>query len=224
MKPTEIAWSHSALSSYEDCPQKYYREKVTKEVPFVETEALKKGNDVHKTLELYVGSDVPLPARHAHFQQAADWVKSLPKVKVEEQFAFTATLERCEWFDRKRKVWARAKVDVQARFSPEVALVVDYKTGGYWGEDGQAALTALFLFWAYPELQQVNTLWYYLEKDKKVPNKFSRAQVPDLMDRPMRTLSDISRSYRTGEWPKNPGKGCRFCGVQECEFRGKSFR
>lgn len=224
MKPNEIAWSHSALGSYESCPQKYYREKVTKEVPFVETEALKKGNDVHKSLELFVGNDVPLPKRHRHFQEAADWAASLPKVKVEEQFAFTANLERCEWFDRRKKVWARQKVDVQADFSDELKLIVDWKTGGYWGDDGQAALTALFMFWANPELQTVTTVWYYLEKDKKVPDSFTRDQMPELMERPLETLSNISQSYRTGEWPKTPGFGCKFCGVMDCEYRGKSFR
>lgn len=223
MQPNEIAWSHSALGAYESCPQKYYREKVTKEVPFVETEALKKGNDVHKSLELAIGSDIPLPPRHQQWQGVVDWAKTLPRVRVEEQFAFTATLERCDWFDRKRKVWARQKVDLQADFSPEVKLIVDWKTGGYWGDDGQAALTALFMFWANPELQQVNTVWYYLEKDKKVPDRFTRDQMPELMERPLETLGNISRSYRTGEWPKTPGFGCRFCGVKDCEFRGKKF-
>lgn len=222
--PRDINWSHSALAAYEGCPQKYYREKVTKEVPFVETEALKKGNDVHKSMELALGeSATPLPGRHKQYQEVVDWALGLPNRKVEEQMAFTADLERCEWFDRRKKVWARQKIDLQSWFSPELCFVCDWKTGGYWGDDGQAGLTALFLFWANPELQEVKTVWYYLEKDKKVPDSFTRSDVPRLMERPLDTLGKISNSYKTGEWPKTPGFACKFCGVASCEFRGKKF-
>ncbi|MFV0512517.1 MAG: PD-(D/E)XK nuclease family protein [Jhaorihella sp.] len=224
MKPTEIAWSHSALARYENCPHQYYREKVVKDVPFVETEALKKGNDMHKVLELKVDKGVPLPSRWEHLEPVASYVASLPNVKVEEEFAFTCELERCEWFDRKRKVWSRCKIDVQSFFSPEVAMVVDYKSGGYYGDDKQAGTTALTMFWAYPELQTVSTVWYYVEKDKKVGDTFTRQQMPELMERPLGTLSDISKSYRTERWPKQPHFGCKFCGVTDCEFRGKSHR
>lgn len=224
MEVADIAWSHSALKVYEECPQKYYREKVTKEIPFTQNEAMKRGDDMHKSLENGIGLGVPLPPRWAHLQNLVDWGRSLPGVIVEDQMAFTSKLQLCEWFDRKVKVWGRCKVDLQAHFSPELALVTDWKSGKYWGNDGQDALTALFMFWKYPKLQTVQTCWYYIEQNKKVQGTFVRAQMPDLMDRPLSTLGAISTSSKTNSWPKTPCKSCKFCEVKGCEFRGKFNR
>ena len=129
MKVSDIAWSHSALKVYTSCPHKYYREKVVKDVPFVENDAIKRGNDLHSTMEKAVRDGKPLPKRwdYPHLQELVEWARSLPAVRCEEQLAFTSELVRCEWFDRKVKVWTRAKVDLQSFFSDEVAFVLDYK-------------------------------------------------------------------------------------------------
>lgn len=547
MKPTEIAWSHSSLKGYVSCPHKYYREKVVKDVPFAESEALRRGNDLHDVMEKAVKIGMPLPKRwdQPHLQDTVAWARSLPGVRCEEQLAFTSSLERCEWFDRKKRVWSRCKIDLQAFFSEDTALVLDYKglaldtllptptgfttmgdiavgdqvfdmdgkictvngksevkllpcyevefasgaivvcdeehlwhlsngqvqpvtklyeghhcmsvpapaalqppakhlpvppftlglwlsdgrearseiakpydevwaaverdgysvtvgalrdddgkcrgrtpkgltaqlryanllgnkhipeayftasyaqrldlvrglmngdgsvnvtrgelvftncdrrlsedvarllrtmgvqarvhttqqsgfgltvtaypvscrllqedvmliahkaeaeqrarakhypkqqltnpiirieeispvptqciavnspsrtylcteqyivthnTGKYWGDDGQAGLTALAMFWANPELQSVTTCWYYVDQNQKVPGKFERSDVPELMEAPLKTLADISRSYKTERWPKTPGISCKFCDVKDCEFRGKGQR
>ena len=226
MKPTEIAWSHSSLKGYVSCPHKYYREKVVKDVPFAESEALRRGNDLHDVMEKAVKVGMPLPKRwdQPHLQDTVAWARSLPGVRCEEQLAFTSSLERCEWFDRKKRVWSRCKIDLQSFFSEDTALVLDYKTGKYWGDDGQAGLTALAMFWANPELQSVTTCWYYVDQNQKVPGKFERSDVPELMEAPLKTLADISRSYKTERWPKTPGISCKFCDVKDCEFRGKGQR
>ena len=223
MKVSDIAWSHSALKVYTSCPHKYYREKVVKDVPFVENDAIKRGNDLHSTMEKAVRDDKPLPKRwdYPHLQELVEWARSLPAVRCEEQLAFTSELVRCEWFDRKVKVWTRAKVDLQSFFSDEVAFVLDYKTGKNWGDDGQAGLTALAMFWANPQLQSVSTCWYYVDQDQQVTDQFHRADMIDLMEAPLKTLDQIARSYKTERWQKTPGISCKFCGVTDCEFRGK---
>ena len=226
MEPSKIAWSHSSLKAYEDCPHKYYREKVTKEVKFVETDAIKLGNDVHSAIELGVLSNTKPPSalvsQFPEIPKLIEWARTLPNVKVERQLAFTSDLTPVAWFGR--GVWARCKIDVSATFGEGVGMAIDWKTGKFWGKDGQAELTALAMFWDNPELTEIHTVWYYMKGDtKKVPDSFKRSDMPRLMERPTKVLQDISRSYKTEVWRKTPGKACRFCDVLDCEFRGRNL-
>ena len=45
MKPP--AWSYSSISLYKTCPKKYYAERVSKEIPYTESEAQRYGTELH---------------------------------------------------------------------------------------------------------------------------------------------------------------------------------
>ena len=53
--------SHSFLSVYERCPKQAFHKYVVRDEPYVETEAIKWGNEVHKALELAINEAKPLP-------------------------------------------------------------------------------------------------------------------------------------------------------------------
>lgn len=225
---SDVAWSHSALSCFLECPQKYYREKVTKEVPFIETEALVEGRRIHDALEKCMKEKGRMQPPYEHLQSLADFGMSLPRVEIESEFALTVAngkMEPCGWFDRKVKVWARCKIDVLSWLTvndKKRALVVDWKTGKYWGPDMQPERTALFLFWYYPELQNVTTVWYYMKPGPEQKRQhFNRADVPRLMHEVIQGLNGIAKCTDEGQWPLTPGKGCKFCGVTSCVNQGK---
>ena len=56
-------WSFSRIKAFEQCPKQFYHEKVPKQYPFIQAEAMIYGNEFHKACEDYIGKGEPLPER-----------------------------------------------------------------------------------------------------------------------------------------------------------------
>ena len=54
-------WSFSKAKAFEQCPKQFYHEKILREYPFVETEAIRYGNAFHTAAEEYIRDGTPLP-------------------------------------------------------------------------------------------------------------------------------------------------------------------
>lgn len=218
---SDIAWSHSALKSYETCPLRYHAEKVTKEVPFDnDAPALVRGREVHKAMELRVGGGVPLPASLGWLEPYAQKLDALrpafDKVEVERQLTFTSTLAQTSWFGK--QAWFRCAADVLAVNTEHgFAAVFDYKTGKNYGDDGQGRINALAVFLAEPAVNTVQTTFVYVDqKFEEVPRTFQRAAIKEALLPALETLSRIAESFNTETWPAKPGFGCKFCKVARC--------
>ena len=48
-------WSFSRIKAFEQCPKQFYHEKVLKQYPFIQTDAMRYGNRFHKACEDYIG-------------------------------------------------------------------------------------------------------------------------------------------------------------------------
>ena len=55
-----IKWSYSSLSTFKQCPRKYYHTKVAKDVVEPMSQAMLYGNRVHKAAEEYVRDGKPI--------------------------------------------------------------------------------------------------------------------------------------------------------------------
>src|SRR5580692_6976144 len=63
-----IVYSYTLLNNYDNvCPFQTYRRYVKKDLPFVETEAMKKGNEIHTAMEYRIGGK-PLPMHMQHWE------------------------------------------------------------------------------------------------------------------------------------------------------------
>ena len=58
-------WSFSKIKAFEQCPKQFYHEKILKEFPFKQTEAILYGSAFHKMAEDFIGADVPVPKKFA---------------------------------------------------------------------------------------------------------------------------------------------------------------
>src|SRR5216684_7202977 len=63
--PTSLAkvvYSFTSLNCYDSiCPYQFMRRYVAKDVPWVETTAMAKGNAIHSAFEMRIGGGKPLP-------------------------------------------------------------------------------------------------------------------------------------------------------------------
>lgn len=229
MEVANIAWSYSALNSYEGCPHRYYREKVAKDCPVDFTAPhFKWGNDVHTALENRLRFGTKLPDNMAQYETYAQEVLNAKfpdgTLHVELEMCLDPHLRPTDWFskDKRKPSWFRLKADVlNVNADETVCTIVDWKTGKNWGTEKQAKLNAAMAFIWYPTMQGVATQFIFLNSGEKVPTLFKREQLPELMGPPLETVQDISTSYKTNTWVKRPTFMCRRCQVMDCEFQGK---
>ena len=75
-QPVKYTWSYSSIGLFKQCPQKYYRIRVKKDIVEPESDAMRYGTDVHKAAEDYIKEDTPIPAKFSFMQKPLDTLKS----------------------------------------------------------------------------------------------------------------------------------------------------
>ena len=70
-------WSFSKAKAFEQCPKQFYHEKILKQYPVKETDAMRYGTDFHKACEDYIKSEVPLPKKFDFIQSSPNTPLSL---------------------------------------------------------------------------------------------------------------------------------------------------
>ena len=120
-------WSFSKIKAFEQCPKQFYHEKILKEYPFVETEAIRYGSEFHKSAEDYIGEGTPLPPKFNFAQGMLDSLNAKAGEKLcERKMGLTENLEPCGFYDD--TVWFRGIADLII-LDGDLAWVIDYKTG-----------------------------------------------------------------------------------------------
>ena len=218
--PSDISWSHTALSSFRECPYCYFKERVLKEVPFKETEAPRNGRRVHKSLENRVGLGTPLPPEHIHLEPLAAETAALRNtggiLEVERQITINNKFEPTSWFGK--DAWFRCANDVLVKWPDQrMAFIVDWKTGKYRGDSGQAKLNALSIFMTDTAIDTVMTCFAYVDdRGKKIRDTFHRGQTTEILTGALSTLTEIARATDSGVWVQKPSALCKWCGVTSC--------
>lgn len=175
-------WSFSALSNFEQCPLRIYKERVGK-FRQPSSEAMERGNRVHKEAEDYIqGVTEKLPASLKKLKGDYEFLRARyaeGKVLVEDEWGFRSDWSPCGFHDD--DVWLRAKLDALYRDSPTSAVVVDHKTGKKFGNESkhssQGFLYALTTFLKYPELDTLKIEFWYTDHGLKLERTLSRETV-----------------------------------------------
>lgn len=209
-----LAHSHTSLKQYEQCPKRYYRQRIVKDVVEEASRHAVYGDDVHKSLELRVKEGRPLPDNMKHLEPLARFVTDVTGVvQCELSLGMRRDLSPCSFFDS--TVWLRGKIDVVVDQGHE-ALVIDYKTGKYRGDDGQPGRSALLVFSNFPHVQTVRCRFLYIQENKIGKNDYDRAQVQEVLTPTARLDNDIRWSLQHNSWPERPSGLCGFCPVKDC--------
>lgn len=221
-----FAWSYGAVNTYEICPRKYWAEKVAKSVPYVKGQATLWGEDVHAALETCAKTGAPLPSNMAQYNPTLAKVQQLAQISIhieyERQFAVTRERQPTEWFGS--DVYGRAASDVFALVTPEVGVVIDYKTGKPpRGRTLQPVMNARMAFDHYPQLQHVMTSFVYMQHDRTDKEDFFRADMDADWQPVGEIIWKIENSIANQNFPAKKGFLCRgHCGDFSCPHNGRS--
>jgi CRISPR/Cas system-associated exonuclease Cas4 (RecB family) len=144
-----FTWSFSSLKEYVNCPKQYQEVKVLKRFYKAPTQAMTYGNEVHKALEDYVNSGLPLAKNYQYAKETLDHLISIDGIKLpEHRMALNKDREPCSYG---KDYWVRGIADLVIIDGAD-AFIIDYKTGSnkfadvkqLFGEDYASSLFSEF--------------------------------------------------------------------------------
>lgn len=208
-----LVWSYTFLHTYESiCPYQAYRRFIVRDIPFSETEAMKRGIDGHTAMEYRVGGK-PLPREMQAYEPFVAPFDGRG-AKAEVKLGVTADRQACDFFDK--DVWGRGKADVIVT-QATTAYLGDWKFGKSTYESRfELDVQAVLLKAKMPNLQRIVGQYHWLSENRS-------GELYDLSDtdKAWQKIRDImykvEQDKLADNFEKRKGPLCRFCTVGNCE-------
>lgn len=215
-----VAWSYSALNSFETCPKKHYHTKVKKDIPDPPGESAKWGTEVHKFLEERIKDGKQLPDSVKQYEPLCSKIEASPgNVMAESQYCLNAGYKSVSWFAK--DAWVRCILDL-AVINDKTALVLDWKTGKRKPGSDQLKLFAATVFALEPGVEKVSTGFVWLKENKIDKETYTRDQLPQLWKEFLPRVRRLEIAHEENKWEAKPSGLCRkYCPVKSCTFHGK---
>ena len=218
----KYTWSYSGINLFKQCPQKYYRLKIVKDVVEPPQEHLLYGTAVHLAAEEYVRDGTPIPAKYGFIQEQLDKLVAIEGTKYcEYEMGLTREFEPCGFNDK--EAWWRGIADLII-INGDRAYLVDYKTSksAKYADTGQLQLLSLALFKHFPEVKKVKAGLLFMVSKEFVKAEYSvedtKGWIPWLQ-----ATHRLETAMITNVWNPNPNFTCRnYCPVLDCLHNGKN--
>lgn len=216
--------SFTSISEYYNCPRKMHEKRILKMHPFVETEATRYGNRLHKAFENRIKYGRALPDEFAVYEPLMESVENTPGDKfVEMKLGIDKKGQPTKFFGN--DVWFRGAGDlVIVDHENRIGFYYDWKTGKSFKpqyiESEQLRDNALMMFAHFPDIDTVYAALMYTQHDKMFPEdgpmEYKRADFDTYMDSLLNEAAPVEESLKTGEWPENPNPLCGWCPCTTC--------
>lgn len=222
-----VSWSHSAMSTYETCPQQYWWQYRSGQYKYQSTAETAYGNAVHKALEMRGRDGVPMPTNMAQYDIFIRAVLARPGRKVfEQKMALDKELRPVDYFAKengKSIVWLRGSVDV-LNFRDDIGVVevFDWKTGKRKDDRDQLMLYAMMVMLHYPEVRVVRAGYCWLKEPPAsaftAPVEYPRKILDDMIAIQQAKYRGLKYAADTNYFPPRPSGLCNgWCSNTTCE-------
>ena len=223
---TKYSWSYSSLSLFKQCPHKYYRLRIKKDIVEPATEHLSYGLEVHKAAEEFIRDNKAIPEKYAFIREPLELLRSINgKHLCEYRMGLTRALEPCEFFDK--DVWWRGVADLLI-INGDKAYVVDYKTGksAKYADTKQLELLSLALFKHFPEVKKVKGGLLFVVANELIKADYEAANESIHWLRWIEDTNRLEKAIELDVWNPKPNFSCsKWCAVKDCVHNGKgSYR
>jgi CRISPR/Cas system-associated exonuclease Cas4 (RecB family) len=214
---SNVAWSFSRITSYEQCPRKFWHESVGKTVPFTKNESAIYGDEVHKAFEMYFKKQQKLPLNLLHWTPTLAQIAAAPGEKaVEQQIALNAKWEPVEWYAK--DAWLRVKSDL-TQLNPPSAVMWDWKTGKPSDDDTQLKLNAAVTFILDPSITEIKMAYLWLKTKSITPSRMLQSETPDFWSKMLPRVAKYQEAHDRQDFPPRPNFLCRgWCPIKTCQY------
>lgn len=214
---TNLTHSFSAIKMYENCPKRYYHQRITKEVKDTGSDATIYGERVHEALEHRLEKKVDLPTESETYEPLCKSIESMGgTLQVEQKLTLNENLTPTTWWEK--DAWLRSILDVLIIFDDN-AIVMDWKTGKRRPDFSQLEMFALQVFSHFPKVKKVKSTFIWLKDMALDSHIYNRIDAEDMWVKLLMKTERISQSVKHNKWPPKPSGLCRFCPAQNiCEY------
>ena len=214
------ACSYSSISTFKQCPKKYYHLKVAKDVKDVSSSAMYYGNEVHRAAEHYVKKGTPIPTKFKFIKKTLD---SLNNIQGEKHCEIRMALakEDGEYVPTTffaDNVWWRGIADLLI-VDDDKAYLVDYKTGksAKYADTKQLDLLAGATFTHYPGIKSIKSALAYVVSNEFVQKKHTSDMRKSYLTVFDDELERLDSAEENEVWNAIDGPLCAYCPVTKCE-------
>jgi hypothetical protein len=219
----KYTWSYSSINLFKQCPHKYYRLRVVKDIVEPPAEHLNYGLEVHKAAEDYIGKGTPIPEKYIFIKEHLDKLNSIKGEKLcEYKMGLTSNLEPCGFFDK--DVWWRGVADLII-INDDKAYMIDYKTGksAKYADTKQLELLSCALFKHFPKVKKVKGGLLFLVANDLVKDNFEVDNEGVYWTKWLEDTQRLEAAIQNDVWNKKPNFSCRsWCSITDCEHNGKN--
>lgn len=213
------AWSYSSLSTFKQCPKKYYHLKVAKDVKDYGNEATRYGNKLHKAAELYIKSDTPLEKGFEFLKPTLESIKNIDGTKHCE-LRLGISKDGTKYGATKffaDDTWWRGIADLII-VNGEKAYLIDYKSSksARYADTKQLDLLAAATFLHFPEVEVVKSALAFVVSNEFVKKKHEAPLLKSYLAQFDPDLERIEVAEETGVWNAVSGPLCAYCPVKTC--------
>lgn len=207
-----IIHSYTSLANWRLCPRLHYEQHVRKSLPFVETEAMRRGKEMHSALEAALRDGADPPTGYGVPQRLWRLLVEFG-ARAEVPIAMTRDGRGCGFFD-KDNVWVRGKIDVYlSALHRSACIMVDWKSGNpNYTDELQARVYGAMIGRAVPGITKTLFLWSYPKAGKTKPLTVDN-------EKAWREVGQLAKRVEADEaHPPRPGWKCKWCAVKWCEY------
>jgi hypothetical protein len=209
--------SHTFLNDFGNCPHKAFRKFIKKDLPkFVQTDAMKWGNEVHSAFEVRIKHGTKFVPEMAKYEAIAAPLVAAGAV-AEKMLGITVDGRMCDFFAP--DVWLRGKIDSTIAKN-NVAVIFDWKTGKRREEKAELLTHAVLLKAWQPTIQKVTAHYVWLQ-DNEVGKAHDVSDTETKLAEIRSTMNTVRNCLEIEDFPKRPNPLCGWCDVMDCEHNRK---
>lgn len=219
--------SYTAIKSFEQCPQRFYQERVLKKFPYKQSEQAKRGDIIHKEFESYVRDNTPLTQpdlTDPDLGLALDYQPLLDKLKSFDAEPFVEHKMAIDWESKKvgyfkgKNIWIRGQFDLLLK-KGKGALLYDYKTGkSKYADTGQLELMAYMTFIHFPDIDWIRAGLLFIDEDKIISGTYTRDKMEQYKEKWLNRSIPIVQALTTRKFPMKQSGLCAFCPCIDCPY------
>ena len=214
------AWSYSSISTFKQCPKKYYHLKVAKDVRDTGSEAMLYGNQVHKAAEHFIKDGTPIPKKFEYLNPIVNSLNAIEGDKhCELRFGISYDGEKhkeTKFFAK--DVWFRGIADLVI-VDGEKAYLVDYKTGknAKYADTKQLDMLAAATFTYFPNVAIIKSALAYVVSNEFIKKNHTRDEQELLYTTFDEPLEALAAAEEHDVWNAISSPLCGWCPVVSCE-------
>lgn len=212
-----LTHSYSALKLFENCPLRYYKQRIEKSIVDKGGEASQHGERVHKHLEDRIKFKMPLPVELSPKERVVAAIEALGGVlEAEKEMVLNDSLCPTGWWSE--DAWLRTKLDVFVDHGDK-AIILDWKTGNRRPDFFQLELYAVQAFIHYPNLKACNVGFVWLKDETNDTEIYRRKDFESLLGEVQERIKRIEDAVQEDVWQAKSGPLCKFCPAKDgCSY------